>query len=166
MAKIVSSTDADIPCRKRAVRGVKLFISENVMNDMIWHSEVGGENEIMGLLVGRTYSDDEGIYVTVEKAMTSSLLSNPVSVKFNSESMEELIDGLDGLADGETITGWYHSHPGLGCFLSETDIRTQQGVFGDDCGFAIVVDPVQQEVAAFEVSDGKEVTVQFVVTED
>jgi len=166
MAKVVSSKAADIPHRKRAVQGVRLFISENVMNDMIWHSEIGGENEVMGLLVGRTYSDDEGIYVTVEKAMTSSLLSDPVSVRFDSESMSELIDGMDCLAEGESITGWYHSHPGLGCFLSETDVRTQEGIFGDECGFAIVVDPVQQEIAAFEVSEGKEVTVQFVMKED
>ena len=166
MAKVVSHVSADIPNRKRSVTGVRLFISENVINDMIWHSEVGGENEVMGLLIGRTYSDDEGIYVTVEKAMTSSLLSNPVSVKFNSESMEELIDGLDCLRDGEMITGWYHSHPGLGCFLSDTDVRTQKGIFGDDCGFAVVVDPVNHELSAFEVSDGKEAVVQFVVIED
>ncbi|PJF38403.1 MAG: hypothetical protein CUN55_17385, partial [Phototrophicales bacterium] len=26
----------------------------------------------------------------------------------------------------ENVVGWYHSHPGFGCWLSGTDIHTQQ----------------------------------------
>jgi 26S proteasome regulatory subunit N11 len=26
----------------------------------------------------------------------------------------------------ETVVGWYHSHPGFGCWLSSVDINTQQ----------------------------------------
>lgn len=29
----------------------------------------------------------------------------------------------------EMVVGWYHSHPGFGCWLSGVDINTQQ-VFG------------------------------------
>lgn len=26
----------------------------------------------------------------------------------------------------EMVVGWYHSHPGFGCWLSSVDINTQQ----------------------------------------
>ena len=26
----------------------------------------------------------------------------------------------------ETVVGWYHSHPGFGCWLSGIDMQTQQ----------------------------------------
>jgi 26S proteasome regulatory subunit N11 len=26
----------------------------------------------------------------------------------------------------ETVVGWYHSHPGFGCWLSSVDVNTQQ----------------------------------------
>ena len=166
MPRIISHNDVEVPYRRRSVRGIRLFISENVMNDMIWHSEDGGDVEVMGLLIGHAYSDEEGRYVTVEKAMTSPLLSDAVSVRFDRESMEDLFEGLDRLKEDEMITGWYHSHPGFGCFLSDMDIKTQTGIFGEGDGFAVVVDPVQKEVSAFEVSGGMSLTVQFIVMDD
>ena len=30
----------------------------------------------------------------------------------------------------ENAVGWYHSHPGFGCWLSNVDINTQQVCFG------------------------------------
>lgn len=29
----------------------------------------------------------------------------------------------------EMVVGWYHSHPGFGCWLSSTDVSTQQQSF-------------------------------------
>ena len=38
----------------------------------------------------------------------------------------------------EMVVGWYHSHPGFGCWLSGVDINTQQ-VFGCLFGFWFLV---------------------------
>lgn len=27
------------------------------------------------------------------------------------------------------VVGWYHSHPGFGCWLSSVDVNTQQVIF-------------------------------------
>lgn len=40
------------------------------------------------------------------------------------------------------IVGWYHSHPGLGCFFSGTDRETQRHVFPNPWNLAAVGDPV------------------------
>jgi hypothetical protein len=42
------------------------------------------------------------------------------------------------------VVGWYHSHPGFGCWLSGVDINTQQSFEALNArAVAVVVDPVQ-----------------------
>lgn len=42
------------------------------------------------------------------------------------------------------VVGWYHSHPGFGCWLSGVDINTQQSFEAlNPRAVAVVVDPIQ-----------------------
>ena len=42
------------------------------------------------------------------------------------------------------VVGWYHSHPGFGCWLSGVDINTQQSFEAlNERAVSIVVDPIQ-----------------------
>lgn len=44
----------------------------------------------------------------------------------------------------EMVVGWYHSHPGFGCWLSSVDINTQQSFESlNQRAVAVVVDPIQ-----------------------
>ncbi|MFS7972920.1 putative proteasome endopeptidase complex [Helianthus anomalus] len=44
----------------------------------------------------------------------------------------------------EMVIGWYHSHPGFGCWLSGVDINTQQNFEAlNQRAVAVVVDPIQ-----------------------
>ena len=44
----------------------------------------------------------------------------------------------------EMVVGWYHSHPGFGCWLSGVDINTQQSFEAlSERAVAVVVDPIQ-----------------------
>lgn len=44
----------------------------------------------------------------------------------------------------EMVVGWYHSHPGFGCWLSGVDINTQQSFESlNSRAVAVVVDPIQ-----------------------
>jgi hypothetical protein len=42
------------------------------------------------------------------------------------------------------VVGWYHSHPGFGCWLSGVDVNTQQAFEQlNKRAVAVVVDPIQ-----------------------
>ena len=42
------------------------------------------------------------------------------------------------------MVGWYHSHPGYGCWLSAVDVQTQKSFEQTgERSVAVVVDPVQ-----------------------
>jgi proteasome lid subunit RPN8/RPN11 len=38
----------------------------------------------------------------------------------------------------EMVVGWYHSHPGFGCWLSSVDVNTQQVGGISDCVWHMV----------------------------
>ncbi|BFG31051.1 hypothetical protein CerSpe_173250 [Prunus speciosa] len=56
----------------------------------------------------------------------------------------DMLDMLKQTQRLEMVVGWYHSHPGFGCWLSGVDMTTQQGFEAlNRCAVAVVVDPIQ-----------------------
>ena len=151
MVSIISGSSKEPEYRVRTVKSAKLFIPEFVISLMTDHADAGldTDREIMGLMIGRFYRDDNGTYAVVDRPVSSGLISDKFSVKFDKDSIEELFDSLE-MGDGESVVGWYHSHLDIGCFMSPTDIATQNGLFGGECGFALVIDPVRQELKVFD----------------
>ena len=151
MVSIISASSKDTEFRKRTVRSAKFFIPEFALSIMADHADAGldADREIMGLMIGRFYRDDDGIYAVVDRPVSSKLISDRFGVRFDKDSMEDLFDSLD-MGEGESIVGWYHSHLDIGCFMSPTDIATQNGLFGGECGFALVIDPVRKEMKVFD----------------
>jgi len=56
----------------------------------------------------------------------------------------KMLDMLKMTGRPEMVVGWYHSHPGFGCWLSGVDINTQQSFEQlSERAVAVVVDPIQ-----------------------
>ena len=56
----------------------------------------------------------------------------------------KMLDMLKQTGRPEMVVGWYHSHPGFGCWLSGVDINTQQSFEALSArAVAVVVDPIQ-----------------------
>lgn len=54
----------------------------------------------------------------------------------------------------EMVVGWYHSHPGFGCWLSGVDINTQQSFEAlSERAVAVVVDPIQSVKGKVKTGD-------------
>jgi len=119
--------------------------------------------EVMGLMLGevRTWRGKE--YILVRDVITSDLDATSVSVKFDSSGFEKLFEKLDGAGFDYVIVGWYHSHPGYGCFMSETDLKTHASAFVSPHHIAMVIDPKNFDIAAFRLKDGKGVETDFAV---
>ncbi|MCL2606997.1 MAG: Mov34/MPN/PAD-1 family protein [Methanomassiliicoccaceae archaeon] len=165
MPRITPHIDSKIPERKRIVNA-DIFVSEAAISEMLDHADRGAsENaEVMGLLAGRMYRDENGVYAEADKAVTAKLHADEVSVRFDHSDMTPLFDALDDLDFEYVIVGWYHSHIGIGCFMSETDIRTHSSVFGGS-GFAVVIDPIKEELKVFKGSENGPEEASMVVME-
>ena len=56
----------------------------------------------------------------------------------------KMLEMLKQTGRPESVVGWYHSHPGFGCWLSSVDINTQQSFESlTSRSVAVVVDPIQ-----------------------
>ena len=56
----------------------------------------------------------------------------------------KMLDMLKQTGRPEMVVGWYHSHPGFGCWLSGVDVNTQQSFEAlNQRAVAVVVDPIQ-----------------------
>lgn len=137
-------------------KGPALFISklaeERIRNHALSKKEE--KTEVMGFLLGSVYEDDSGMYVLVRDVATTDLDATSVSVKFDRKGFEKLFESMDDSCFNHVIVGWYHSHPGHGCFLSQTDVETQVKMFSGPHHSALVIDPLNTEIAAFELKGG------------
>jgi len=98
--------------------------------------------EVMGLMLGE-FIDEYTVQVVDVFAMPQSGTS--VSVESVDHVFQtRMVDMLKQTGRSEEVVGWYHSHPGFGCWLSSVDINTQQSFESlDPRSVAVVVDPIQ-----------------------
>jgi proteasome lid subunit RPN8/RPN11 len=122
-----------------------VYFRKPALDSALAHAKSGAQqgNETLGLLVGRFCRSRGRPWVLVEGYATARNASSPVSVRFSESSFGELSSRLFAAVGArQVVVGWLHSHPGLGCFLSHTDISTQQRYFDHPQSIAAVVDPL------------------------
>lgn len=143
---------------------LELYISENAERGMRKHAVEYKKKglEVMGFLVGDRYLYKGKIFSAVHDLVSTDLDSTALSVRFKRSGFEKMFKNLDNFGD-YLIVGWYHSHLGLGCFLSETDIATQKRMFNRRWQTAVVLDPEKKRIEAFSLKEGKPVTKHFAV---
>jgi 26S proteasome regulatory subunit N11 len=120
----------------------KVHVSSLALLKMLKHGRAGVPMEVMGLMLGQ-FVDDYTINCVDVFAMPQSGTS--VSVEAVDPVFQtRMLDMLKQTGRPEMVVGWYHSHPGFGCWLSSTDINTQSSFEAlNQRAVALVVDPIQ-----------------------
>ena len=120
----------------------KVHVSSLALLKMLKHGRAGVPMEVMGLMLGQ-FVDDYTINCVDVFAMPQSGTS--VSVEAVDPVFQtKMLDMLGQTGRSEMVVGWYHSHPGFGCWLSSTDINTQSSFEAlNPRAVALVVDPIQ-----------------------
>ncbi|KAL5264929.1 hypothetical protein ACHWQZ_G005876 [Mnemiopsis leidyi] len=118
------------------------YISSLALLKMLKHGRAGVPMEVMGLMLGE-FVDDYTVRVDDVFAMPQS--GTGVSVEAVDPVFQaKMLDMLKQTGRPEMVVGWYHSHPGFGCWLSGVDINTQQSFEAlTSRAVAVVVDPIQ-----------------------
>lgn len=120
---------------------------------MVMHARSGGSIEVMGLMQGKI----EGDTFIVTDAFRLPVEGTETRVNAQDEANEYMVGYLQTCRDQgklENAVGWYHSHPGYGCWLSGIDVSTQatQQQFSDPF-LAVVIDP-DRTISAGKVEIG------------
>ncbi|GAA5845185.1 hypothetical protein JCM3766R1_002102 [Sporobolomyces carnicolor] len=119
-----------------------IHISSLALLKMLKHGRAGVPLEVMGLMLG-DFVDEFTIRVIDVFAMPQS--GTGVSVEAVDPVFQtKMLDMLKQTGRPEMVVGWYHSHPGFGCWLSSVDVNTQQSFEQlNPRAVAVVVDPIQ-----------------------
>ncbi|GAB0489965.1 hypothetical protein MMPV_001192 [Pyropia vietnamensis] len=119
-----------------------VYISSLALLKMLKHGRAGVPMEVMGLMLGE-FVDDYTVKVVDVFAMPQS--GTGVSVEAVDPVFQtKMLDMLRQTGRPEMVVGWYHSHPGFGCWLSGVDVNTQQSFEAlNKRAVSIVVDPIQ-----------------------
>ncbi|KAG9317453.1 JAB1/Mov34/MPN/PAD-1 ubiquitin protease-domain-containing protein [Chiua virens] len=126
----------------RIYSGEVIHISSLALLKMLKHGRAGVPMEVMGLMLGE-FIDEYTVQVIDVFAMPQS--GTTVTVEsVDHVFQQKMVDMLKQTGRPEMVVGWYHSHPGFGCWLSSVDINTQQSFeqMQNRC-VAVVVDPIQ-----------------------
>lgn len=128
-------------------------ISAVALLKMVMHARSGGSIEVMGLMQGKIAGDT----FIVTDAFRLPVEGTETRVNAQDDANEYMVGYLQACRDAgrlENAVGWYHSHPGYGCWLSGIDVNTQmtQQDFQDPF-LAVVIDP-DRTISAGKVEIG------------
>jgi 26S proteasome regulatory subunit N11 len=117
-------------------------ISSLALLKMLKHGRAGVPMEVMGLMLGE-FVDEYTVQVVDVFAMPQS--GTGVSVEAVDPVFQaQMLDMLKQTHRPQMVVGWYHSHPGFGCWLSGVDINTQQSFEAlNKRAVSVVIDPIQ-----------------------
>lgn len=120
-----------------------LKISSHALLKMLRHARKGGNIEVMGMLLGKI--DTSTMIVMDSFALPVEGTETRVNAHAQAyEYMTTYVELAKSVDRKENVIGWYHSHPGYGCWLSGIDVGTQMlNQQFQDPFVAIVIDPVR-----------------------
>lgn len=137
-----------------------IIFSPVALMKMLKHGRVGTPFEVMGLMLGE-FIDDYSIRCIDVFAMpqrASAVNVESVDPVFQAK----MIEMLKQTGRYEMVVGWYHSHPGFGCWLSSVDMNTQQSFEQlNERSVATVVDPIQSVKGKVEMDSFRLINTQF-----
>jgi len=112
------------PNQKTPDSSEKIIISSLALLKMLKHGRAGVPMEVMGLMLG-SFVDEYTTVVVDVFAMPQSGTS--VSIEAVDPVFQaRMLEMLKQTDRAENCVGWYHSHPGFGCWLSSVDVNTHQ----------------------------------------
>jgi len=121
----------------------KVKISAVALLKMVMHARSGGIIEVMGMIIGKVQADT----MIVTDVFALPVEGSETRVNASAEGYEYMVEYIRMLKETgrqENAMGWYHSHPGYGCWLSGIDVMTQlTNQKYNEPWLAIVVDPVR-----------------------
>jgi proteasome lid subunit RPN8/RPN11 len=142
---------------KLTYRQHRVFVARAALETVEAHLRSNTSVELGGLLVGEPYyasSIDAYLVIVNDAYSADDGKETPVSFDYTADTWQKMTPKLQEMPAEYLVVGSYHSHPGIGVFLSSTDIDTQVCVFSQPWQIALVIDPIKNETGFFISPEG------------
>jgi len=125
-------------------------ISAVALVKMVMHTRSSGNgilgqmNEVMGLMMGKVTPDGTFIVTDAFPLPVEGTETRVNAGASANEFMVTFTENSERVGKSEHVCGWYHSHPGYGCWLSGIDVQTQMTYQAHQEPFlSVVIDPIR-----------------------
>lgn len=123
---------------------------------IIEHAGEDPDLEVMGLLLGRIDCGEGTVRTWVwDVARSKHVRASVIDVTMTHEAWGEAMQQVWARADGAGVVGWYHTHPGMGVFMSAADTFIAEKFFCNPGQISMVYDNKRQQLGAYWVHRGK-----------
>ena len=127
-----------------------IYVYDQVLADVIGHSETDLNRELGGFLLGGLHRDRE-VYVEVREFLPAiDTRSRAASLTFTHDTWAAMTRQVEVDYPDELVLGWQHTHPGLGVFFSAHDLFIHRHFFSQPWQIALVVDPRIRRLGFFQ----------------
>lgn len=119
-----------------------LYYHLRVIEQVMTHIKGRGDVEVGGILLGYPCTDEQGVWLRIDHAVPAhQAASERLNLTFTHDAWDEMLAERDRIDPDSHVVGWYHTHPGLGVFLSKYDRFIHSSFFTRPLDVALVVDP-------------------------
>ncbi len=135
----------------RCVHMFYVSVKKGVL-DKVMEQAKSTDKEIIGILVGNI----ENHTIIIENAISGKIDSHDTRASLPPSTIAKVTDKImKGEVEGR-IVGWYHSHPGFGLFMSQTDVHTQNNLqqFSSKVT-ALIADPDDEDFGFFTLHESR-----------
>ncbi|MCS7094990.1 MAG: Mov34/MPN/PAD-1 family protein [Thaumarchaeota archaeon] len=130
-----------------------VYVGLEALMEAVKHCKAGLPNEVIGFLIGERLKWKDEVYVFISESVRGRSVSTHTHVEFEQDALAEVAQLIRERHPDSEIVGWYHSHPGYGCFMSPTDLSSHRRSFPYPHQVALVIDPVRGEAVFFKIDD-------------
>jgi proteasome lid subunit RPN8/RPN11 len=135
-----------------------VYVSRGSLITMTRHAVGSPRDEVGGFLLGRIGRSHRGDFTSVVHALPAiQARGHATALEIPPSAFAMLHAELERTPDLRCV-GWYHTHPGLGIFLSHYDQFLHSSWFNGDGQIALVGDHTRYRFGIFTASDGRPVS--------
>ncbi len=140
-----------------------ISIKENIFNEIMNHAKQDLYRELGGVLLGG--HNKKLIYIE-DFIKAEDVENSGTHIKFTHKCWEKIFKELDSRNNDMKIIGWYHTHPGMGVFLSSMDRFIVENFFNMPYQVSLVIDPVSEKKDFFRYYEKETIKWKNVKYED
>ncbi len=156
MFSAIKVTEVTPVSKKSSLSGFDVWLDAVVHKDIEVYARRHLETECTGLLLGNLEEDNNQRVVHItEVIFAEDAVGTRTNVRITLGAWEKLLGIRDAKYASLKVLGWFHTHVGLGVFMSDSDVFIHRRFFEQEEMVAYVLDPTAERDAFFRWRDGQ-----------
>lgn len=145
-------------------KDLTIFIDAATFLDIREHAQKRTDREVGGFLIGKALQEKGNVFVLITHIMKVQEIQHKSGEFIFTHEVWKMIDSLlsERYLD-EQLLGWYHTHPGIGVFLSPEDKFIQNNFFNHLWQVTLVLDPLTKHQLFYYTRKGNLVNIGFYI---